>query len=604
MGRFISELKRTHSCGELGVADVGKQVVLMGWAQRRRDHGGLIFVDLRDREGITQVVFNPEISGGAHSLAHQIRSEYCLAVRGVVRRRPAGMENPKIPTGEVEVYVEEFEILNPSRTPPFKLEEWIEVGEDVRLRYRYMDLRRPGMLRNLRLRHKAAAAARSYLDAQGFIEVETPFLTRSTPEGARDFLVPSRLAKGRFYALPQSPQLFKQLLMVAGFERYYQLVRCFRDEDLRADRQPEFTQLDLEMSFVDEADVMAVTEGVVAEMLRAMTGSAPELPFPRISYDEAIARYGLDTPDRRFGMELVDLTELAREVEFRVFREPAEKGGVVKAINARSMAERLSRKDLDDLTSFVQSLGGKGMAWVKVKASGEWASPIAKFIPPAIREAMNERLGAREGDVLLFGADEAGVVATTLGRLRLKVAEMAGLMKEGELSFCWVTDFPLVEYNPEEGRYEAVHHPFTAPRQEHEELLETDPARVRARAYDLVLNGTEIGGGSIRIHRLDLQERIFKLLGIAEDEAREKFGFLLEALAYGAPPHGGLALGFDRLVAEVLGLESIREVIAFPKTQKGACLLTGAPGPVEAEQLVELGIRVVKSGDQKGSGGG
>jgi aspartyl-tRNA synthetase len=591
--RFIGELKRTHSCGELGLEHEGQEVVLMGWAQRRRDHGGLIFVDLRDREGITQVVFNPEDSGGAHSLAHGIRSEYCLGIRGVVRRRPEGQDNPKLATGQIEVVVSEFEIFNPSRTPPFMLEEWIEVSENVRLRHRYLDLRRPEMYRNLLLRHRAAQAARRYLDAQGFLEVETPFLTRSTPEGARDFLVPSRLSPGSFYALPQSPQLFKQLLMVGGIERYYQIVRCFRDEDLRADRQPEFTQVDLEMSFVDEDDVMSLTEGLVAAVVQEVTGRELSLPLPRLTYDQALARYGLDAPDVRFGLELVEVGPIVADAEFQVFRRVVESGGVVKAINGKGMAG-LSRKDLDELTSFVADFGAKGLAWVKVKEGGRWQSPIAKFFTEGHIERINQAVDAAEGDLLFFGADAPAVVAEYLGRLRLELARRFDLTREDELAFCWVTDFPLLEWDPEAKRYQAMHHPFTAPKPEDLELLESEPGRVRARAYDLVLNGTEIGGGSIRIHRREVQERVFAALSIPPEEARVKFGFLVEALEYGAPPHGGLALGFDRLVAILAGQPSIREVIAFPKTQKGACPLTGAPGPVEAEQLLELGLKVEK----------
>jgi aspartyl-tRNA synthetase len=588
---FISELRRTHDCGQLRLADAGSEVVLMGWAQRRRDHGGLIFVDLRDRGGITQVVFDPQSDEGAHSAAHSIRSEFCLAVRGSVRQRPEGQENPKLPTGEIEIVVEQFEIFNSSATPPFMLEEWIDVGESIRLRYRYLDLRRPEMQANLLLRHRAAAAARAYLNDQDFVEVETPFLTRSTPEGARDYLVPSRVSKGSFYALPQSPQLFKQLLMVSGMERYYQIVRCFRDEDLRADRQPEFTQVDLEMSFVDEEQVMGLTEGLVTAIAKQAIGAELSPPFPRLTYAEAMDRYGLDAPDVRFGLELTEMADLVGDAEFKLFRQAVEQGKMVKAINGKGMAG-LSRKDLDDLTAFVADFGAKGLAWVKIKEGGAWQSPIAKFFSQAHQDKINQRLEAAEGDILFFGADSPAVVWESLGRLRLELARRFQLTDPGKLSFCWVTDFPLLEYDPAAKRYQAMHHPFTAPNPQDLEFLDEDPGRVRARAYDLVLNGSEVGGGSIRIHRPDMQKRMFQALSLTPEEAQEKFGFLMEALTYGAPPHGGLALGFDRFCAMLAGQPSIREVIAFPKTQKAACPLTDAPGKVSADQLLELGLKL------------
>lgn len=591
--QFITELKRTHSCGQLNIADDGREVVLMGWCQRRRDHGGLIFIDLRDRDGLTQVVFNPEDSGGAHSDAHGLRAEYCLAVKGQVRKRPEGQDNAKLATGQIEVVVSQFEIFNPSSTPPFMLEEWINVGETVRLKHRYLDLRRPEMFRNLKLRHNAAQAARQHLNDQDFLEIETPFLTRSTPEGARDYLVPSRVQPGNFYALPQSPQLFKQLLMVSGMERYYQIVRCFRDEDLRADRQPEFTQVDLEMSFVDEEDVMGLTEGLVAAIVQATIGQEMKLPVPRLTYDEAIERYGLDAPDVRFGLELIDVAPIVADAEFKVFRQVVEKGGAVKAVNGKGMAS-LSRKDLDDLTSYVATYGAKGLAWVKVKAGGEWQSPIAKFFSQGHMDKINQAVKAEEGDVLFFGADQPGVVAEYLGRLRLELARRFNLTNPKELSFCWVTEFPLLEWDAEAKRWSAMHHPFTAPRPEDMDKLADNAGEVKARAYDLVLNGSEVGGGSIRIHRPDAQEQVFKALNISDEEAAEKFGFLLEALAFGAPPHGGLALGFDRLVAILAGEPSIREVIAFPKTQKAACPLTSAPGRVDSAQLLELGLKIEK----------
>jgi aspartyl-tRNA synthetase len=511
-------------------------------------------------------------------------------LRGLVRRRPEGQDNDKIATGQIEVFVEDFEILNPSKTPPFMLEEWTQVNENIRLRYRYLDIRRPEIFANLLLRHRCTQAARAHLNAQGFLEVETPMLTRSTPEGARDFLVPSRLTRGAFYALPQSPQLFKQLLMVGGVERYYQIARCFRDEDLRADRQPEFTQVDLEMSFVDEQDVMALTEGLV-ETIVAAAEQKMALPVPRLTWAEAMERFGLDAPDLRFGLELVDVADLVGDAEFKLFREAVAKGMMVKALNGKGMAG-LSRKDLEDLTAFVGNYGAKGLAWVKIKENLEWQSPIAKFFTAGHQQRINERLMAAEGDILFFGADASKVVWESLGRLRLELARRFELTKDKPLTFCWVTDFPLLDYDVQEKRYVAMHHPFTSPKPEDLALMDSDPLKVRARAYDIVLNGSEIGGGSIRIHRQDIQAKMFAALQISEEEASAKFGFLLEALTFGAPPHGGLALGFDRLVAILAGEPSIREVIAFPKTQKGACLLTEAPGTVDPGQLLELGLRV------------
>ncbi len=587
----LAGLQRTHSCGALRREDVDTEVVLMGWVQRRRDHGGLIFVDLRDREGLTQVVFNPEVNDVAHAKADMLRSEFVIAVRGIVILRPAGMANPNLATGDIEVAAAELRLLNTSLTPPFELEDFkLDTSEAIRLRYRYLDLRRPSLMHNLLLRHRAAQVVRTYLHEHGFIEVETPILTKSTPEGARDYLVPSRTNPGKFFALPQSPQLFKQLLMMSGLDRYYQLCRCFRDEDLRADRQPEFTQIDLEMSFIREEDIYSVIEGLMATLFQEILGLKIARPFPRLTYDECIARFGVDRPDRRFGLELVDVTDLVAGTEFRTFAEVAAQGGLVKAINGKGLA-RLTRKEIDELTAFVGVYGAKGLAWIKLTPSG-WQSPLAKFFTPGQQEALNTRLQAKEGDLLMFVADAPQVVHTALGQLRLHLGKREKLIPPDTYDFCWVTHFPLLEYDPDEKRYVAMHHPFTAPLREDLPLLTSDPGAVRARAYDLVLNGTEVGGGSIRIHQRHIQEKVFAALHIGEEEARQKFGFLLEALDYGAPPHGGIAFGFDRLVMILAGAKSIREVIAFPKTQKATCLLTQAPAEVDVAQLLELGIRL------------
>ncbi len=582
---LLGQWKRTHHCGELRASHIGEEVTLMGWVLRRRDHGGVIFIDLRDREGITQVVFEPEINPETHKHAHHLRAEYCIAVKGKVRRRPEGMENPKLPTGEIEVEAYALRILNTSKTPPFPLDEDVEVAEIHRLKYRYLDLRRPRMFKALRFRHHVAQAARNFLDQKGFIEIETPFLTKSTPEGARDYLVPSRLYPGKFYALPQSPQLFKQILMVAGVDRYYQIVRCFRDEDLRADRQPEFTQLDLEMSFVTEEDVMGLLEELVCHVFKETLGLELERPFPVLKYDEAMEKYGTDRPDLRFGLELVTLSEVFSETKFRVFAEVLKKGGLIKGL---CVPQDFSRKELDDLTAYANKLGAKGLAWIKVKEGGELQSPIVKFFSDKEIKGLLEALKPQAGHTIFFVADQAEVVNEVLAELRVFLAEKIGLIPQGVFKFCWVVDFPLVEWDAEEGRFVAMHHPFTSPKEEDLALLEEAPEKVRSRAYDLVLNGIEVGGGSIRIHRPDIQERVFKLLKIGQEEAREKFGFLLEALEYGAPPHGGFAFGFDRLVMLMLGRKSIREVIAFPKTQRAQCLLTGAPAPVTMTQLTEL----------------
>ncbi len=588
----LGDWKRTHHCCELNVGDVGEHVVLMGWVQRRRDHGGLIFIDLRDREGITQVVFDPQRNEDAHRRAHNLRSEWVLAVKGEVRKRPEGMTNPKLKTGEIEVIVDELKILNVAKTPPFLIEDRIEVSENIRLKYRYLDLRRPGMFRNLRFRHDAAQRVRQFLNENGFIEIETPVLTRSTPEGARDYLVPSRVNPGRFYALPQSPQLFKQILMMSGFERYYQIVKCFRDEDLRADRQPEFTQIDIELSFTSEEEVMGIMERMMQKLFGDLLGVNLEIPFKRLTYDEAISRFGTDRPDVRFGLELVDLTDIAAGCKLKVFSQAVARGGMVKAIRVPGGAS-LSRKDLDELIEFAQGYGAKGMAWIKVNPDG-WQSPIAKFFTREERDSMQQKLEMAPGDVVLFVADSPGVVHEVLGRVRERLGKQLELVDNNSFHFVWITKFPLLKYDFDEKRYVAVHHPFTMPLEQDIELLSDAPERVRSRAYDLVLNGNEIGGGSIRNHRPDLQKKILEVMGITDEEADSKFGFLLEALEYGAPPHGGIAFGFDRMIMLMTGAPSIRDVIAFPKTQKATCLMSGAPSEVSVEQLLELSIQVIK----------
>jgi aspartyl-tRNA synthetase len=590
MGEELGELQRTHRCGELRREHASQQVVLMGWVHRRRDHGGLIFIDLRDREGLVQVVFNPQMAADAHGQASRLRSEYVIAVTGTVVERPAGSANPNLATGEVEVVATDLAILSEANPLPFALDSDEEISEALRFKYRYLDLRRPHVQRTLIIRHRVTKAIRDYMDANGFLEIETPFLIRSTPEGARDYLVPSRLNPGHFYALPQSPQYFKQLLMISGFDRYFQIVRCFRDEDLRADRQPEFTQIDVEMSFPQSEELFALIEGMMVRGFKVGRGIDIPTPFPRLTYQEAMDRFGRDAPDIRFGMELCDITPLAGEGQFAIFRQAIEAGGQVKGLNARSCAA-YSRRELDDLTAFVKPFKAKGLAWMKVTDEGI-QSPIARFFPAPTLQAITQRMGGEPGDLLLFVADTPEVVADALGNLRIHLGERLGLIPQDVLAFVWVLEFPLLEYSEEERRFVAKHHPFTAPRDEDLPLLQTDPGRVRAKAYDLVLNGRELGGGSIRIHRRETQESMFQVLGMSKDEAYEQFGFLLEALELGAPPHGGIALGLDRLVMLLTGAPAIRDTIAFPKTAKATCLMTNAPARVDEKQLKELHLRV------------
>lgn len=588
----MSDLQRTHTCGQLRKADAGSEATLSGWVDTRRDHGGVIFIDLRDRYGKTQIVFNPEHNAETHKAASVLRSEYVISVRGKVEERPEGMANPDLDTGDIDVMVDQLEILNTSETTPFEITGDTEVSTELRLKYRYLDLRRPLMQKYLTARHKVYQVVRQYFDNNNFIEIETPFLTKSTPEGARDYLVPSRINRGQFYALPQSPQLFKQILMVSGFDRYFQIVKCFRDEDLRAQRQPEFTQIDLEMSFVREDDVINIIEGLMVEVFRKVLGKEVSAPFPRLSYHDAMDRYGCDAPDLRFEMTIKEITDIAKKSDFKVFKSVAESGGQVRGINATGCA-KLSRKDIDGLTTFVNQFGAKGLAWFKVDENG-LTSQIAKFFNTELQTEIIERFKAAPGDLLLFVADKKSVASQALSQLRLNIAKSNGLINEEEFNLSWVVDFPLFEYNEDADRYDSLHHPFTSPHPDDLDHLEERPLDVRARAYDLVLNGVELGGGSIRIHKPDVQKKIFNLLNIDESTAQERFGFLLEALKYGAPPHGGIALGLDRMVTLLLGLDDIREVIAFPKTQKATCLMVDAPSDVDEKQLKDLGLSLLK----------
>ena len=583
-------MKRTHTCNALRGTNIEEKVILVGWVNTRRDHGGVIFIDIRDREGLTQLVFNPENNKEIHAIANNLRSEYVIMVSGKVFKRPEGTENKKIPTGEIEIIVDSLEILNESKPLPFPITGDIEVGEDIRLVHRYIDLRRPAMTKALKVRHKVYQAARKVLVDAGFMEVETPMLTKSTPEGARDYLVPSRVYPGKFYALPQSPQLFKQILMVGGIEKYFQIVKCFRDEDLRADRQPEFTQIDIEMSFAEEEDIINITEKLMFEMFSSAIDHKLELPFKSISHKEAMDKYGTDKPDLRWDLELSDISDIVKDLEFRVFSEVLKKKGIVKSINVPGGAD-FSRKQIDDLGSFAQTLGAKGLAWVKI-TKDNWEGPIAKFFTQNVRDSIISTMNIKPGDLCLFVADKKETVNDVLSHLRLKIIKMLGLEPKEKFSFCWIVDFPLFNQSKEDGRLLSEHHPFTAPKEEDIGFMKDDPLKVRASSYDLVLNGYEVGSGSIRIHKPKMQQEIFDLLGLDKNEIKERFGFFLEALEYGAPPHGGIAPGLDRIVMIMLGAESIREVIAFPKTQRAICPMTDSPTPVNDKQLKDLGLKL------------
>lgn len=593
MQKGLAGLKRTNYCGEVTKSDLGKEVTVVGWAAKNRDLGGVIFIDLRDRTGIVQVVFNDEISEELFHNAEKIRSEYAIGVKGVVRERTPETVNPNIKTGEIEIVAKNLVIYSKSETPPFYIEDGIDTNEQVRLKYRYLDLRRPEMLNNIMLRHKACKIARDYYDRNGFLEIETPMLIKSTPEGARDYLVPSRVHHGAFYALPQSPQLYKQILMVSGMDRYFQIARCFRDEDLRADRQPEFTQMDLEMSFVDEDDVITLNEGMLKEMFKKTLDVDIETPFLRLTYKEAMDRFGSDKPDTRFGMELVNMSDIFENCGFKVFADAVKNGGSVRAITVKNGSNLLSRRDLDGLKDFVAIYRAKGLAWINITES-EIKSPIVKFLTEDEVDKIINRADAKTGDIILFVADKNKVVYDSLGALRIHLAKKLDLIDKDKFNFLWVTEFPLLEYSEEDKRYVAMHHPFTAPMDEDIEKMDTDPGEVRAKAYDVVLNGVELGGGSIRIHDQDLQKKMFELLGITPEEAEVKFGFLLNAFKYGVPPHGGMAYGLDRLIMLMTKSESIRDVMAFPKVQNASELMTDCPAEVDPKQLMELGINIIK----------
>ncbi|MCG1364910.1 aspartate--tRNA ligase [Staphylococcus epidermidis] len=584
--------KRTTYCGLVTEEFLNEKVTLKGWVHNRRDLGGLIFVDLRDREGIVQIVFNPDFSEEALQVAETVRSEYVVEVEGVVTKRDAETINPKIKTGQVEVQVSNIEIINKSETPPFSInEENVNVDENIRLKYRYLDLRRQELAQTFKMRHQTTRSIRQYLDNNGFFDIETPVLTKSTPEGARDYLVPSRVHEGEFYALPQSPQLFKQLLMISGFDKYYQIVKCFRDEDLRADRQPEFTQVDIEMSFVDQEDIIAMGEDMLRKVVKDVKGIDVSGPFPRMTYAEAMDRFGSDKPDTRFGMELINVSQLGKEMNFKVFKDTVDNNGEIKAIIAKDSANKYTRKDMDALTEFVNIYGAKGLAWVKVVDDG-LSGPIARFFEDVNVETLKQLTEAKPGDLVMFVADKPNVVAQSLGALRIKLAKELGLIDESKLNFLWVTDWPLLEYDEDAKRYVAAHHPFTSPKREDIEKLDTEPENVQANAYDIVLNGYELGGGSIRIHDGELQQKMFEVLGFTNEQAQEQFGFLLDAFKYGAPPHGGIALGLDRLVMLLTNRTNLRDTIAFPKTASATCLLTDAPGEVSDKQLQELSLRI------------